>query len=253
VLFNYRDYLLTKYKNDTARTYYNRLVALLHNQNKIDFESKVEIDEAIDNLSAIIYKNHFSQSKNALLHFCEFIKYPLTSNQLSKITELENKTKKKYRKLKPVYFSEVDKKIKCLKNNKLRLSYKTMMKTGLRVFELSQITPQQAIIKNEKIIFNFIGKGGKEEEVNIIKSEDTIFFAELENIIKKTEFNKKVFYSFFYLQIKANEMGFTCHDLRRIFAHIEYKKSKSKNQVKEKLRHKNIKNTNIYLRSKIKL
>jgi len=73
-----------------------------------------------------------------------------------------------------------------------------------------------------------------------------------ENIIN-TPHDTKIFYSANYLQRKAKGLGFTCHDLRRAFNKMEYKKHRSKSAVMKKLRHSNIKTTNIYLRSKVKL
>ena len=62
-----------------------------------------------------------------------------------------------------------------------------------------------------------------------------------------------MFYSAIYLQKEAQRLGITCHNLRRAYAKLEYKKTKSRENVRKKLRHTNIKTTNIYLRSKIKV
>ena len=61
--------------------------------------------------------------------------------------------------------------------------------------------------------------------------------------------NDRVFYSVATLQKEAKKLGFKCHDLRRICAKDEYKKTKSKWKVKEKLGHEKMSNTKIYLKS----
>jgi len=126
-----------------------------------------------------------------------------------------------------------------------------MLATGLRVSELSQITKKACLITNDRIIFSFIGKGGNEEEVFLNKQDDPKLYIAVKELIESSD--KKVFYSAIYLQTKAKELGFKCHDLRRAMAKLEYRKSKSKNVVMKKLRHSSMKNTNIYIKSKVKL
>lgn len=254
LLRDYKAYL-SKVKNlssETARTYTIRLDNLLDNQNPLKLEKNFDISKAIQNLSTIKHKNHFSQSKNALYYFCEFANIHLSNEEKARIKDLEEKAKKKYRKLNTVSFKEIKKKINYLKDEKLKLSYQTMLATGLRVSELAQITPGDCINTEDSIFFSFIGKGGKEESVNIVKYDYPDLYNKLLAQINSTSVHNKVFYSAVYLQKKAKELGFQCLDLRRAFAKLEYKNSKSKKIVQKKLRHSSIKNTNIYLRSKIK-
>lgn len=110
----------------------------------------------------ITYKNHFSQSKNALLHFLAFLNISISDEHLKQIENLEKNTRKKYRKLEQADFKEIDKKIKYLKNKKLKLSYQVMIETSLRVFEVAQITPSDCLISNDEIHLSFIGKGREE-------------------------------------------------------------------------------------------
>lgn len=240
------------YRAETVRKYRTRLDCLLGDQLLIENANDIDFVKIMKQLSTIKYKNYFSQAKNALLHFCEFQGIQLNKEYLQKISILESKTKKKYRKSNIIDYQQISKTIKNLKNDKLKLSYNTMMCTGLRVTEISQITPIDCKIEDDKIVFYFIGKGGENEEVSISKNVDIKFFNTLVKHIKSTDDNKKVFYSAIYLQQNAKKLNFHCHDLRRIFAQLEYQKTKDKKQVQEKLRHTNIKTTNIYLRYKIK-
>jgi len=236
----------------TARTYANRLDILLANQSVTDTVGNLDMDKILDKLSEIKYKNHFSQSKNAFLHFCEFQRILLSDEVMGKIESLEKNTHKKYRKQKTVDFGEVDRKIKHIRNMKLKLSYQTIIATGLRVSELAGISPADCIVSDNEITFSVVAKGGNNETVTLLKNENPLLFQRLKEHVQNTK-KDKLFYSTIYLQTKATELGFTCHDLRRAYAKLEYKKSKSKEDVQEKLRHASIKNTNIYLKSRVNI
>lgn len=253
VLRKYRSYLEEKYSKETARTYYIRLCNLFEGQDIFGNGSNLNIEKVLNNLANIEHKNHFSQCKNALLHYCEFMNISLPVDVLNDIKELENKTRKKYRKQKPVDFNLLDKKIKHIQNRKLKLSFQAMLATGLRVAEVAGVKPSDCVISDNEIIFSIIAKGGDSESVTIQKSEYPKLYQNMKELIEKTLSNKKVFYSAVYLQSQAKELDFSCHDLRRCFAKIEYKKRKSKEEVMKKLRHSSLKNTNIYLKSKIKI
>lgn len=252
LLQSYRAYLETIYSKETARTYYNRIVSLFEGQSITDITNKLDINKVMSKLEKIEHKNYFSQTKNAFLHFCEYQNINLSSDVMEKIKQLETNTHKKYRKLKVIDYKQIDNSIKHIKNSKLRLCYQTIISTGLRVSELASIKADDCTITDNEIIFSFIGKGGDKETVKLIADEYPKLYQDLKELIKDTSTGKKVFYSAIYLQINAKKLGFECHDLRRIFARLEYKKSKSKVVVMKKLRHSNIKTTSIYLNSRIK-
>lgn len=252
LLNGYREYLKKIYTSETARVYAVRLAFLLEEQYLINNASDIDLKKVIDRLETINHKNYFSQCKNALLHFYEFQHTSLDKEHLNKITELEHNTRKKYRKLKTIDFKSISHAINHLKNYKLKLSYLTMLSTGLRVSELSQIMCKNCIVGNGQLTFKFIGKGGKKEKVILLKDDNVRLFENLAEHINNTKADKKIFYSSAYLQARATELDFRCHDLRRIFAQLEYKKSKSKEEVMKKLRHKNLKTTNKYLSWRIK-
>lgn len=253
ILGEYRDYLKKNFCDETSRTYANRLELLLKDQSILNFEELLDVDKMIQALSQIKYRIAFSQSKNALLKFLEFKHITLNQEQLNQIEQLEKSTQKKYRKKKFADYKTVDKTIKHIRNQKLKLSYQTMLVSGLRVFELSQIKRDDCIITFDYIRMFFTGKGGEQESVVILKSENRSLYENLIELISNTEFSGKVFFSSNYLQKKAHEYNFCCHDLRRIYSKLEYKKTKSKKEVQEKMRHSNEKTTEIYLKSNIQM
>ena len=251
LLESYRSYLLSSYRPTTANTYYNRLGSLLSGQSLTDTVNKLDIEQVLNKLRQIKHKNYFSQSKNALLLFCQFQNIQLSADTLETIKALEERTKKKYRNFEPLDYNQVSEKIKRIRNKKLKLSFQAMLATGLRVSELAGITKNDCIVTDSDISFSFFGKGGENEIVILQATEYSKLYQILKEYILLAPQNKKLFYSVPYLQRKANELGFKCHDLRRAFAKLEYKKCKSKHVVMKKLRHSSIKNTDIYLRSKI--
>ena len=252
LLQEYKEHLQEKYRPDTANTYYKRLCTLFEGQS-LFLKDKLDIPLIIEKIGSIKHKNYFSQSKNAFLHFCKWQNVNLSAGVLERIGELEKGTRKKYRHLEVVDVKEVEEKINQLENNKLKLSYRVMIATGLRVSELAGITPKDCDIEEDYIILNIIGKGGDKQTVSIDSEEYPKIYEQIKSQIENTPQDKKLFYSAVYLQAKAKELGFKCHDLRRAFAKIEYRKSQSKSEVQKKLRHSNGKTTNIYIRSKIKL
>ena len=251
VLANYRSYLLTTVglSQETTRTYYNKIDKLIDTQN-ID---NLNISLIINNLSKIKYKNHFSQSKSALLYFLKFLHITLSNENRERIEMLEKNLHKKYRKLKEVDFKKIENKIKHIRNKKLKLSYQVMFEMALRVSEVAQIQKKDCMLKEDTITLSLSARGGNKEEVVLKRSDNNEkLFHDLQELIQKTNDNN-VFYSANYLQQKAKTLGFACSDLRKACAKIEYKKTKSKQEVKKKLRHKNIKATNSCLRNKVKI
>ena len=252
MLREYKDWLSESYSRETAETYYKRLCRLLAGQSVTDTVGKLDMQMVLDKLGEIKHKNYFSQCKNAFLRFCEFKNITLPSDVLENIKQFDGCTKKKYRKRNIIDYKAIDSAIKRIKKDKLRLSYQTAIATGLRVSELASISPCDCEISADEIMFSFIGKGGDQEAATVQAVEHPQLYQSVVNLIENTKTNKKVFYSAIYLQKTASELGFKCHDLRRICAKLEYKKCRNKGEVKLKLRHSNIKTTGIYLRSKVK-
>lgn len=253
LLADYRAWLETKYTHATAKAYYARICSLLEGQPVNDTAKRLDVEKVIERLAGLTHKNEFSQAKSALLHFCEFVNLSLSNEVIERIRELETHTRKKYRKLKAVDYITIDNKIKHLKNERLKLSFQALVATGLRVSELAQITPAHCVVTDESLAFRFTAKGGSINTVTLSKAKYPEFYGRLKEWITHTNPQKKMFYSAGYLQKQAQKLGFTCHDLRRASAKLEYQKSHSKKEVQEKLRHSTIKTTNIYLNSKVSI
>lgn len=253
VIESFCTFLAARRRPATVRVYSERLSSLLEGHSVLDTLEKLDIDKMINNINKAKNKNEFSQFKNALLYFLEFEEIALNEEQLNKINDLEKKQKKKYRKLKEVDFQKVNRTIQHIRNKKLKLSYQTIVATGLRVSELAQIKKSDCNLSGDAVIFQFIGKGGNQEQVIFEKKDNAKLFDELRELIEDTSDNKKIFYSANYLQQKAKTYNFRCHDLRRACAKLEYEKTRSKDKVQQKLRHSSKKTTDIYLKSKVNI
>lgn len=253
LLDEYKAFLLERYaaRAATAHNYTVRMGELLKDFNANELEG-FDISKAISVLETVKYKSYFSQYKNALLKFCEFKNIQLSKEQIDTIEVLQEKTKKKYRKNITIDYNVIKNKIDRLKNTKLKLGYVVMLATGLRVSEVEQIKPSDCKTLEDSISFHFIGKGNKPSVSTLHRISYPKIYDMTKSHIEGMEKAQSLFYSAVYLQRRAKEMGFHCHDLRRIYAKEEYKRTKSKEAVQERLHHSNPKTTRIYLRSRIK-
>ena len=245
----YRAWLSKKYTTATADTYCKAIDYLLKEQLLLDCR-KMNIDSVVTKLKAMKYKNQYSKYKSAFILFCEFLDIKLSDIVISELQTMNTEKIKKRRRLKQTNLKDIKNRIKTIRDKKLKLSYETMLTSGLRVSELSQIKKEDCSINDNSIVMWFCAKGGNKESVVI---SDKRIIDKLKDLINSTENNAKVYYSSNYLQTKARELGFMCHDLRRAFAKVSYQKYKDINKVTELLRHKNTNNTMIYLNSKIKI
>ena len=250
-LGEYHDFLMRGTGSlDTATTYWKAVDYLLQDQILIDCRD-LDVQKILEKLRKIKYKNQYSKYKNAFLKFCEFQGIRLSNDVLLEMQFMNLDKVKKRRKLKQRNLKNIKNKIKVTRDEKLKLSYEALLQTGLRVSELSQITKEDCKIINENLFISIVGKGQQKQTVSISKKDNPRLFDNLLKLIDETKESKKVFYSRNYLQKKAIEKGFACHDLRRAHAKLLFEETKDVNQVMKSLRHKNEKTTKIYLNSKI--
>ena len=225
---------------------------LLKNQHIIDCRN-LDVDKVIDKLKSIKYKNTFSKHKNAFFKFCAFIDLPLSPDVINTIESLNDDKTKKYRKLKPVMLKDMLEQIEAIKDKKLKISFQTILETGFRVSEISQIKKEDCVINMDCLEFRFIGKGGENESVRVVKSNNPNLYNALINHINTLNDKNKVFYSASYLQAEATKRDFKCHNLRRAFAKQNYREYRSIDKVQELLRHAKRQTTLIYLKSKVEI
>lgn len=150
----------------------------------------------------------------------------------------------------------IKRKINALRDEKLKIALRLQLKSGLRVSEIANLTKDDVIFEENKIMLHVKnGKGSKSRTVHVI--EDEYLFKKLKDYIGNC-IHEKLFWSQNYLRHKAKVYDIETHDLRRINSQERFnqlieagkKKIQAKHEVKEELGHENLKFTNIYLNRK---
>ena len=248
VLNEFKEYLTETLAPSTALTYYKAVDYLLKEQVLIDLR-KMNIDIVIAKLKAMRYKNQYSKYKNAFLKLCDYINLNFDEKTMMELEGMSFEKRKKRRDLTPIKLEDIKNRIRVIRDKKLKLSYQTMLITGLRVSELVQITKENGIIEDGSLTLHFIGKGGKRE---FVKLTDKKLLIGLQGLIANASANEHLFYSANYLQSEALKRGFKCVDLRRAFAMLSYKEHRNIKKVMKLMRHSKYENTKIYLNNRVK-
>ena len=176
---------------------------------------------------------------------------------------IRNKKKNRHKSYNPYHLNDVLKRINKIRDEKYKLAYRLMIRSGLRVFELSNLTKDDIEISNDEIIVTVLdGKGGKYGEIKCL--EDKYLSKKLKKFLEDKPSKEKIFYSNISMQKKAQELGFKCHDLRRAYSKlvkkdllnnlIEVNEDKKKKIIEEEvkiaLRHTKFETSKKYLYSK---
>lgn len=254
ILSAYRQHLQSAIKNrNTADRYYFAVAKLLSNY---QFDSLDEISrEALETeLMKCRSKNDFSAAKNGLLQLHSFdhrLNIPPTDFLKEQSLQKRNRSK---RPAKTLYLDTITRKVNAVKDDKLKLAYRLMLASGLRVGEASQLTKENITIEGENITVNVKhGKGGSNGRVECMN--DGYLAGRLHNFLEDKEDNEKLFYAQSTMRQKANDLGLECHDFRRIAA-INYRREQlqqgaaypeANEQTKDFLRHARFSTTKRYL------
>jgi integrase/recombinase XerD len=225
LLKEYKEYLLgyKKWSDNTKRTYYNSLKKALKNQ---EFNSPDEID--INKLGDYLIentkrKNDVSKVKNSLKLFLEINN--VTTYDKTRILEniRSNKPKGYKRKMEILKLKNTIQTLSAIKNKKLKLGYRLMINSGLRISEISNLRKNDIEFcgENRLKVQVLNGKGGKNRKFKTFW-QDEYLYNELKDHVKNLDENGKLFYSASHMQNCANKLGFETHDFRRAFAQIIY-------------------------------
>lgn len=145
-------------------------------------------------------------------------------------------------------------KINAIRNRKLKIALRLQYKSGLRIFEIAALEPENIILDENKKITLLIrsGKGDKARVVNVM--EDSYLYDNLKIALQETE-TGPLFYSASYLKKKAAEYGLPTHDLRRLNSKERFRKEleagndrrQARREVQHQLGHEKAITTNAYL------
>jgi len=225
LLESFRKQLKEKFSPDTAKTYFSSLNCALKNQS---FSSRDEIkwDLILEHALTLKNRTQVSKLKNALKHF-DHDNYLEHKEYLDKIHLSKWKAKRKYHET--FMLDSTLKRINNIRNMKLKIAYRLMLLTGIRVQELSNVKKGDIVFekktkrKNGKESYGITikrGKGGKARSIFGIK--DDYVQKNLKELLNNLNDDDKVFYSANYMQQTASKYGFHCHQLRRAFAQIAF-------------------------------
>lgn len=254
ILSAFREYLYGAVKSrKTADRYYFAVDKLLSGC-QFDDLSELSCGELERELEKCSGKANFSAAKNGLLHLKEFdgsLSLPSEKFFAEQSRHKRNHSKKP---AKTLYLDTTNRKIDAIRDKKLKLAYRLMMTSGLRVNETAQLTKDDILINGENITVNVLhGKGGSNGKVECM--QDPYLAKELPLFLEDKPSGEPVFYAQSTMRRRANELGLECHDLRRIAA-ITYRKEQMDNgtpvfdanaQTKSFLRHARFSTTKRYL------
>lgn len=189
-------------------------------------------------------KKDVSKTKNGLKLFCRFNKIKFNPIPFDKVMEekpIFSKTPEKV-----FQASTVFRKINAMKNKKLKLAYKLMLNSGLRVSEISNLKRENIEIKDNRLLIHVVDSKFSKDR-SLYAFEEKYLIDGLKDLILSDD--KKLFYSTNYMQVNAEKLGFHTHDLRKCYAQIVYYNTPSKN-AEEKLRNLlgHAKNSKTYLK-----
>lgn len=254
ILNNVRERMQDELCANTARKYYSSLVKLF---GPLQFSEVSEIKkEYIEQTIASRFKtkNEFSSAKNGLKYFKQcYPELQLPEEDFFKECSIHKRNRSKKPK-KNLSLKETRQKIKAVEDEKLRLAYELAMASGLRVSELSALRKNDLKFTEDGGLHVDVtaGKGGANGTVECIRDAEMIH--ELQQYTEKLGPDEKLFFSEAYMRKTADNAGFECHDLRRIFSQRkrrELMKSMSAYEanveVQKSLRHARFSTTKRYL------
>lgn len=254
ILEGYREYLSEVLDNrNTVDRYYFAVVKCLKD---MQFNALSEVSgESIENyLVNLKGSSNFSALKNGLKHLEKFdSSFKAPEDDFFKRVA-KNKRRGTKKGLKVIDLDKVQKKVNALKNKKLKLGYRLMQLSGLRVSELANLKKEDIKIDGQVITVNVRkGKGGKSGQVEC--DPDQYLSEKLQDYLTEYDNQDYIFYKTETIKRKAKELGIECHDFRRIAAITHRNKMKdagmsleeANEDTKEYLRHERFATTKRYL------
>ena len=178
-----------------------------------------------EQLAAVSGKSEFSAVKNGLKYLAGYDRsLQLPTEQFFR-AEGRKKRNGSKRPSKTLYLDNISRAVNGMENLKLKLAYRLMMVSGLRVFEVAALRKEDITIEGNVITLHVrSGKGGKEGMVVCLP--DSYLARQLQNHINfSSAAGERLFYSTDYMKHEAGRHGFECHDLRRIAA-ITYRQER---------------------------
>lgn len=252
-LYGFQEYLKQRYCANTAKKYYQEVKNLFED---LQFDSLNEIDHKIveHKIRLIRQQSRFSAAKQGLMALHDYDhSFALPDNEVWKEAPKFNRCKSRGME---IHVDRNFRTINQISDKRLKLGYRLMLISGLRVSEVADLEPGDIRIRDDGVIDLHIrnGKGGKTGNVECMK--DGYVRKHLRELLDTIEPGQKVFYSAGTMEKQATNLGMECHDLRRIYSKHRLRelieeeamsKGKAHQIVQKELRHESGKTTDLYL------
>ena len=217
VLHEFRSHLEGKYGENTAKKYYFAVKGMLTDM-QFDSVNQIKPEEIERRMSGLKTRNDFSAAKRGLLELQDcFPDLELPGSDF--FTEASG-SKRNYRKrsFEPLQLDSVKRKINAIQDRRLKLAYRLMLASGVRVSEAAELAFWDISFSENGIEVHVRnGKGGKSRVIGGIR--DKYLERELPEFMADAKGSEdKLFYSASHMEHEATALGFECHDLRRAFA-----------------------------------
>lgn len=242
----------------TAKTYYQAVKNALENQ-QFDRPGEIDPGKIKESLTAIRSASELSAAKNGL-KMLQALYSEVRIPEEEWFQEVQGtKTRRRKTRAEPIQLESIKHKINALKDDRLKLAYRTALNSGLRVSELADLKPGDLQFKEGARIGYVVrrGKGGKPRE--LVGLPDPYLHERLQQLMTATPPDQRLFYSNSHLRKRAYELEFECHDLRRVNAQ-DYRRFvrgeglsayEANGAVMESLGHTRFRTTARYLRKKV--
>lgn len=254
ILTPFRKFLNSEIKNkNTADRYYQAVNSLFRDAqfDGLDSFTQADIEERLKKIKSA---NAYSAAKNGLLwlkRFDDNLQLP-PQEFFKKSARGKRKTRTKPNGI--IRGDTVTRKINALRDKKLKLAYRLILASGLRVSEAAALEKGDIAIDGEEITINVRhGKGGSNGMVKC--RPDTYLADQLKTYLADMDTEERPFYAAETMIGHAGELGIECHDLRRMAAVLHRQESiaagmsreKANTAVQQFLRHTKFETTRRYL------
>ncbi len=242
----------TALKPNTRRRYASHINCMLRRTQEIAHLDQLAAIDIPEFLKSLPHGYRVKQHTNALEYFQKFTGGRLRFSK-SFAAIANDKPDKPPTEWEPFNYDKVFRTINAIRNRRLKMAYRLMLATGMRVSEIASITKGDITLSPE--VINIHLADTKNNEAVDIHCEVPYIVANLPQLLDGLQDIDKVFHSGKRLREVAESYGFMCHDLRRAFASDYCQASlesgssprEAKKQTAAEMRHSLIATTNTYL------
>lgn len=219
ILEDLKKRLYRQYSENTAKTYYNAIKNALKNQ-QFGSIKEIDINKVLEHCKGLKVKSRVSAVKQGLLGFKGMDEnFRIDEYEFDEI--IKKKRNRRVKNFQMLNLSTTLRRINKIENMKLKIAYRLMLATGLRVEEASNLKKNDIKVEGNRLIVSVID--GKGDKSRVVESLPDKYLAEkISEMSALVKDNERLFYKDDYMIRIACKNNFKCHDLRRAHAQIIY-------------------------------